>query len=334
MIRTNSGPGTPPVMPTAPEEYVKHGLGPLPDDSDGRSLYLDLMKRAVANILYEDVPSWIFDRTSKKITAGERFQLDKRVTGEDGPTAAHTMIGLKRLENIQECVEDVLRRGVAGDLIETGVLSGGATIFMRAILKAHGDTTRRVFVCDSFVKQPTQAPPKIATWALKAAASVDHPSWRRNLFQVLQTVNPAKGLPDAKNPSDELVDYVMQILQNGDRMAIPTRDTSLEGVRSNFARYGLLDEQVVFVRGYFSETLPGLKAEAFSLIRLDGDLHESTMDALNHLYPKLSPGGYCIIDDFHALPDCRRAVEEYRESHGIEEPIQAVDHAGVFWQKA
>jgi hypothetical protein len=58
------------------------------------------------------------------------------------------------------------------------------------------------------------------------------------------------------------------------------------------------------------------------------------MDALNHLYPKLSPGGYCIIDDFHALPDCRRAVEEYRESHGIGEPIQAVDHAGVFWQKA
>jgi hypothetical protein len=319
---------------TPPADYVKHGLGPLPDGSDGKALYLDLVKRAVVNILYEDVPSWIFDRTNKTIVAGTRFRLDKRVTGEDGPTAAHTMIGLKRLDNIQQCLEEVLSNGVPGDVIETGVLAGGATIFMRAILKANGDTTRRVFVCDSFVAQPTVAAPKIVSYALKAAASIDDRDWQRGFFRVLQSINPVKALPDASDPSDELVHYTMQILKNGDMMAIPTRDTSLSGVRSNFARYGLLDEQVVFAKGYFSETLPELDAEAFSLIRLDGDLYESTMDCLENLYPKLSSGGFCIVDDYHELPDCRRAVEEYRNRHGIEEPIEAIDYHGVYWRKS
>lgn len=319
---------------TSPEAFIANGLGPLPADADGKALYLDLIKRAVANILYEDVPSWIFDRETRKITAAERFHLERRVTGEDGPTAAHTMIGMKRLDNIQFCLEQVLKNNVPGDVAETGVLAGGATIFMRAILKAYGDTRRRVFVCDSFMAQPTTPAPKIAQWALKTAASLPDKAWQRQLFHILQAVNPVKSLPDAKNPSDELVDYVMQILQNGDRMAIPTRDTSLDGVKSNFARYGLLDDQVVFAKGYFSETLPRLDADAFSVIRLDGDLYESTMDSLQCLYPKLSHGGFCIIDDFSALSDCRNAVEGYRREHGIADPIQAIDYQAIFWQKS
>lgn len=328
-LKTDAAP-----TPTSPEEYIEHGLGPLPDNSDGKTLYLDLMKRAVTNILYEDIPSWIFDRDEKKITAGDRFHLDKRVTGEDGPTAAHTMIGIKRLNNIQSCMEEVLANNVPGDVIETGVLGGGATIFMRAVLKAYHDTQRRVYVCDSFVRQPTSPPPKVAQWALRAAASVPSKQFQHNLFRLLQKVNPSKSLPDTQDPSDELVDYVMQVLQNGDKMAVPTRDTSLKGVKSNFARYGLLDDQVVFVKGYFSETLPELDATAFSLIRLDGDLYESTMDALENLYPKLSSGGFCIIDDFSSFTDCRQAVEDYRSDEGITEPMQSVDHHAVFWKKS
>lgn len=323
----------PAPSPTPPSAYLAHGLGPLPGDSDGRALYLDLMKRAVANFLYEDTPSWIFDRAAGKITAADRFHLDKRVTGEDGPTSAHTMIGLLRLNNIQACLEDILRNNVPGDVIETGVLGGGATIFMRAVLKAHADHTRRVFVCDSFVEQPTAAPPRVVQWALKTAASVPNKGFQRELFQWLQSVNPAKSLPSTDTPSDELVDYVMQILQQGDQMAVPSRNTSLDGVQSNFARYGLLDDQVVFVKGYFSETLPTLAAPTFSLIRLDGDLYESTMDALTHLYPKLSSGGYCIIDDFSSFTDCRKAVEDYRAAHGVVTPLQTVDHHAVYWQK-
>jgi hypothetical protein len=62
-------------------------------------------------------------------------------------------------------------------------------------------------------------------------------------------------------------------------------------------------------------------------------MYESTMDALVPLYPRLSSGGYCIIDDY-ALPECRAAVDEYRTREHITEPIQQIDHWGVFWQKA
>lgn len=78
---------------------------------------------------------------------------------------------------------------------------------------------------------------------------------------------------------------------------------SLETVKDNFSRYGLLDEQVVFVEGMFSDTLPSLSAGPFALLRLDGDLYESTIVALNSLYPKLSRGGVVIIDD-RALDPC------------------------------
>jgi len=106
----------------------------------------------------------------------------------------------------------------------------------------------------------------------------------------------------------------------------------LDVVKANFERYGLLDDQVVFVRGFFSDTLPALQCRSFALIGLDGDLYESTVVALRHLYPKLSPGGFVIIDDFGILPECRQAVLDYRAQHNIEAPIQEIDRSGVWWR--
>lgn len=68
---------------------------------------------------------------------------------------------------------------------------------------------------------------------------------------------------------------------------------SLDEVKSNFARYGLLDDQVVFLKGFFKNTLPTATISELSVLRVDADLYESTMDVLNHLYPKLSVGGVC-----------------------------------------
>lgn len=107
---------------------------------------------------------------------------------------------------------------------------------------------------------------------------------------------------------------------------------SLDQVKDNFSRYGLLDDQVVFVPGWFSQTLPTLEAGPFALIRLDGDLYESTHLALTALYPKLSPGGFVIIDDY-VLGPCQKAVEDFRTSHGITAPMHTVDWAAVWWRK-
>jgi len=115
---------------------------------------------------------------------------------------------------------------------------------------------------------------------------------------------------------------------------IPELAISLESVRANFEKFDLLSDQVHFVPGWFCDTLPGLKNETFSILRLDGDMYSSTTDALENLYPRLSPGGYVIIDDW-GLPPCRQAVNDYRDQHNITDTIVLIEEVGssCYWQK-
>jgi predicted O-methyltransferase YrrM len=106
---------------------------------------------------------------------------------------------------------------------------------------------------------------------------------------------------------------------------------SLEEVQANFRKYGLLDKQVRFLKGWFKDTLPTAPIDRLAVLRLDGDMYESTMDALSALYSKVSPGGYIIIDDY-CIPSCRAAVDEFRQRHRIDQPMQEIDTSSVYWQ--
>ena len=88
-------------------------------------------------------------------------------------------------------------------------------------------------------------------------------------------------------------------------------------VEANFARYGLLDDRVRFLAGWFRNSLPSAPIEKLALLRLDGDMYESTAVALHALHPKVQPGGYVIVDDYHALVGCRQAVDDYRRANQI-----------------
>jgi O-methyltransferase len=110
--------------------------------------------------------------------------------------------------------------------------------------------------------------------------------------------------------------------------AVPLAD-----VKAAFARYGLLDAQVVFLEGLFKDTLPAAPVETLALLRLDGDMYESTKDGLVNLYHKLSPGGTLIADDYYLFESQRRAVDEFRAAHGIADPIVQIDHFGGYWIK-
>lgn len=242
-----------------------------------KALYLDLMKRCLTGWIYSDGRLRGRDKT---------FDSQVRSEGRDWPSMAHTMIGLRRLENLQFCVEKVIADGVPGDLIETGVWRGGATIFMRAILRAYGVDDRRVWVADSFEGLPPPDPEKY--------------------------------------PQDE-----------GDRHhTLEELAVTLDEVKANFEKYGLLDEQVCFLKGWFRDTLPEAPIEKLAVIRLDGDMYESTMDGLINLYPKLSVGGYLIVDDYGAVPACKQAVHDYRDNEGIVEEIIPVDWTGAFWRRS
>lgn len=115
---------------------------------------------------------------------------------------------------------------------------------------------------------------------------------------------------------------------------VDTLAVSADTVRAAFERYGLLDDRVRFLEGWFSDTLPSAQIEQLAVLRLDGDLYESTIDALHALYPKLSVGGFVIVDDYGAWEPCRRAVDDFRSAHGISEEITKVDWTGVHWRRS
>jgi O-methyltransferase len=271
------------------------------------ALYLDLLKKCLTRYAFAEKFRRLTPRQTIRravyapirnvlalvdLELVRRVRVDhaRRAEGSDKPTDAETMIGLRRLDNLQHCITDVLSRGVPGDLIETGVWRGGATIFMRAVLKVYSDTERIVWVADSF-----------------------------------------QGLPDPdprRYPEDRDRNYWVEGGLGPEILAV-----SLEQVRDNFARYGLLDNQVRFLAGWFQETLPTAPIDRLAILRLDGDMYQSTMDALRYLYPKLSVGGYAIIDDYGVVPACRAATDDFRAENRIQEELHQVDQAGVFWQR-
>lgn len=119
-----------------------------------------------------------------------------------------------------------------------------------------------------------------------------------------------------------------------DMSGVPTLMVGADRVRANFDRYGLLDDQVRFLEGWFADTLPTAPIEQLAVLRLDGDLYESTMDALVPLYDKVSPGGFVIVDDYGAWEPCRKAIDDFRAQHGITDEIVEVDWTGVYWRKS
>jgi len=196
----------------------------------------------------------------------------------------HTMIGRKRLDHLHRCLDTILHEDIPGDLIETGVWRGGATIFMRAHLLAHAVSDRTVWVADSF-----------------------------------------QGLPPPSCAEDQ--DYDLSAAREPILAIDQARVTAL------FERYGVLDAQVRFLSGWFRDTLPAAPIEQLALLRLDGDLYESTMDALVALYDRVAPGGFVVVDDYGALPPCRQAVEAFRAERAIEAPLEMIDKSGVAWRK-
>ncbi len=107
----------------------------------------------------------------------------------------------------------------------------------------------------------------------------------------------------------------------------------LEEVKARFARYGLLDDQVIFLKGLFKDTLPSAPVQQLAVLRLDGDMYESTMDGFVNLYHKLSPRGSLIVDDYFLFDAHRKAVDEFRQTHQIHDPIVRIDDFGGYWIK-
>lgn len=139
------------------------------------------------------------------------------------------------------------------------------------------------------------------------------------------------GLPTDKNQMQDWRDRIASLaLSQVGQLAV-----SETQVKNTFSQFGLLDSQVVFLKGWFQDTLPTIPPDHnFSLLRLDGDYYESTRDSLKFLYPKLSSGGFIIIDDYNLPFGCKRAVDEYRKTYNIQSPLTSINQQSVYWRKS
>jgi O-methyltransferase len=232
--------------------------------------------------LRTEIERWIDLNQRRRFDESGDFTV--RLEGKDWPATAETMMGLTRMDHMLTCLLDVLRRKVPGDLAEIGVWRGGVGILMRAVLRAMGDSRRKVWLADSFQGHP-------------------HP-------------DPRQYPADRDDPHRTFGELVV------------SQDT----VRQNFDRYGLGDDQVCYLTGWYRDTLPAAPIDRLAVLHLDCDMYESNILALRNLHSKVSPGGYVIVDDYGAIAGCRQAVDDFRREQGINIELQRVDWTAVCWQ--
>lgn len=172
---------------------------------------------------------------------------------------------------------------------------------------------------------------------LKARGITDRRVWVADSFQGLPAPDPDKFPDEARAHASPAMTTDYQ------HLAVSRAD-----VEANFARFGMLDDQVRFLEGWFKDTLPTAPIERLAVIRLDGDYYQSTMDALTNLYDKLSPGGYVVVDDYGEdswssapmkVSDrprllCGKAVDDFRAQRGITDELKPVDSKCFYWQRS
>lgn len=269
-------------------------------------MYLELLAKTLTNSIYEDrlpTPSVL------EVTALSEILLEIRSKGVHLDITAAELAQIlqytKAARNVHTYVSARALSNIESCIVDvkrTGVegdlidcgVLRGGTSIFMAGACRHYELDRLIYVADSFQGLP---PP-----------SVRESSFAREFWHEY---------------ADRLPEYNLQCL------------ASKDDVVSNFSKYDLLSEKVKFIEGWFSQTLKSLPPSTkFSLVRIDVDWYQSTLDAITATYPFLSDGGYIIIDDY-LLEGCKAAVDEYRETEGITAPIQLADEQNgvVFWQK-
>jgi hypothetical protein len=189
----------------------------------------------------------------------------------------YTMTSPERMYALYKAVEYIVRNRVPGDLVECGVWKGGSSMMMALALAHFGDTTRTLYLYDTFAGMP--APGELDV-DYKGADSA--PTW-----ESLQRDGHNEW---CYSPLDE--------------------------VKRNLARTGYPAERVVYVQGKVEDTIPGTLPERTALLRLDTDWYSSTRHELEHLYPGLVAGGVLVLDDYGTWQGARQATDEYFAARG------------------
>jgi len=201
----------------------------------------------------------------------------------------YTMTSPERMYALYKAVEYLVRNRVPGDIVECGVWKGGSSMMMALALAHFGDTTRTLYLYDTFAGMPEPG-----------AADVD-----------------AEGRESASTWGR------MQRDGHNEWCYSP-----LDEVKANLASTGYPADRVAYVPGKVEDTIPGTRPERIALLRLDTDWYASTRHELEHLYPALVPGGVLVLDDYGAWQGARQATDEYFAGRGLPLLLNRIDETG------
>jgi hypothetical protein len=211
----------------------------------------------------------------------------------------YTMTTPRRIAALCDSVEHVVRAGVPGAVVECGVWKGGSMMAAALTLMRLGATDRDLYLFDTFQGMPPPTDADVFS-AYDGYSPMRH--WRRR----------------RRSGGANAWHYV------------PAGE-----VREALLSTGYPPERVHLVEGRVEDTLPAAAPREIALLRLDTDWYESTRHELEHLYPRLSPGGVLILDDYGHYQGARRAVDEYFAETGERRPLLTrIDYTGRVGVKA
>lgn len=202
----------------------------------------------------------------------------------------YTMTSLERIYALCHAVRYVVKNGIPGDMVECGVWRGGSMMAVAYTLMAMGDTTRNLYLFDTYegMTEPSE----------KDINRNGRPA--RLKWQTRQTQNGINHWCYA----------------------------SLEDVKQNMSLTGYPAERIHYVKGKVEETLPHPDIETIAVLRLDTDWYESTRAEMVHLFPRLTPGGILLLDDYGNWQGARQAVDEYLEENRVKLYLSRIDSSG------
>ena len=208
----------------------------------------------------------------------------------------YTMTSPERLWSLIDGVRFVIQENLVGDFVECGVWRGGSVMAMAFELNRLGVSDRNLWLYDTFTGMTEPTDLDVESGTGKSAA------------HLLKTTD----VGDGKN--------IWCVADRAD-------------VEENIASTGYPMDLMTLVEGDVSKTLYRAAPSEVALLRLDTDWYESTKSCMEMLYPKLIPGGVCILDDYGHWAGARRAVDEYFNEHGPRPFMHVIDYGGRVFLK-
>jgi O-methyltransferase len=201
----------------------------------------------------------------------------------------HTLTGIPAQWALYKAIEYIVRNEIPGDIVECGVWNGGSVLIAACALLHFGDTSRRIYLYDTFEGVPRPEKIDIDCRGSSALTKWVYMRIRGKLWGFGGTVDVVKDVIALSNyPTD------------------------------NF----------IFVKGMVEDTIPSQLPETISLLRLDTDLYKSTYHELVHCYPLISSGGVMIIDDYGYYLGCRQATDKYISENKLRLFLARLDGSG------